>query len=340
MKRTFAIWSLCFLLTAVCGQVVAQTVPDSVKKKNFRYSQNPKTKTQAETATVSPNSESNAEKSEPNAAPQPIPEKTIAAATLNVVRTAAKRSIPPTENYVVGPGDILLVSLQNDSKASTYYTVLSDGTIDYPLAGEMVAVSGLSTDEIEDVLASKIKIYENPDVSVKVREFNSHRVTVSGLVENSGERPIQREAVPLFVIRADAVVDQKADAVSVRRANGKAEQYDLKGGEWENVLVASGDIVEFISTAPDGANRASAQFVYVIGEVNSGGQFAFQPGLTLSQAIIVAGGAKRGNVKKAVIRRKNRDGLLVASEFNLRSITDGKVPDPDLSAGDIVEIGN
>ncbi len=340
MKRAFAIWSLCFLLTAVCGQAMAQTVPDSAKKKNFRYSQNPKTKTPVESAPVSSDSETRTGKSDPLATTEPTPEKTIAAATLNVVRTAAKRSIPPTENYVVGPGDILLVSMQNDAKASTYYTVLSDGTIDYPLAGEMVAVSGLTTDEIEEVLASKIKIYENPEVSVKVREFNSHRVTVSGLVENSGERPIQREAVPLFVIRADAVVDPKADSVSVRRANGKSEQYLLKGSDWETILVASGDIVEFSSTAPDANNRASGQFVYVTGDVNSGGQLAFQPGLTLTQVIIVAGGAKRGNAKKAVIRRKNDAGLLGSTEYNLRSITDGKTPDPNLAAGDIVEIGN
>lgn len=329
-------------MTAFGGPVSAQTAPD-LTKKNFRYSQNPKTKTPVETASIQTKPEIGPDETRSTVQAvqaQPTPEKTVATATLNVVKAAARRSIPPTENYVVGPGDILLISLRNDARASTYYTVLSDGTIDYPLAGEMVAVGGLSTDEIEEVLTSKIKIYQNPEVSVNVREFNSHRVTVSGLVENSGERSIQRDAVPLFVIRADAVVDPKADRVSLRRPGGTSEEYDLKNTEWENVLVTSGDIVEFTSTATAAVQSAPGQFVYVTGEVNSGGQLAFQPGLTLTQMIIVAGGVKRGNVKKAVIRRKNAAGLLEPKEFNLRSIKDGKMPDPDLEAGDIVEIGN
>ncbi|MBK7704800.1 MAG: polysaccharide biosynthesis/export family protein [Acidobacteria bacterium] len=345
MKRTFTLLTVfCAVLLAGGIDVGAQTNPGGGKK-NFGYSQNPKTKTPSETRSVV------AEKTEPASIQTPAvevakatvapeatrPETSIAEKTLGVVKQAANRSKAPTENYIVGSGDVLFVSLQNNSKASTYFTVLNDGTIDYPLAGEMVSVVGMTTDEIEEILATKIKLYENPLVSVRVREYNSHRVTVLGLVENGGERSIQREAVPLFVIRADASVQPKADTVSVKRTAGASEKYLLKDAQWENVLVFPGDIVEFSASAE--AEKAN-QFVFISGEISNSGKLAFHSGLTLTQAIIVAGGIKRTGIKKAVIRRKNAAGLLETKEYNLKAINEGKMPDPNLADGDIIEIGS
>ena len=61
--------------------------------------------------------------------------------------------------------------------------------------------------------------------------------------------------------------------------------------------------------------------------------------MTLFQAILASGGAK-GNPKKAMIRRKSDNGTLNVAEHNLRAIRDGKAPDPILSPGDMIEIGN
>ena len=159
MKRTFALLTVfCGLILAGGTEVGAQTGQGGAKK-NFGYSQNPKTKAPGETQSAV------AEKTGPTpgqtpavevakatvASELPQAETSIAEKTLSVVKKAAKRSPAPTENYTVGSGDVLFVSLQNNSKASTYFTVLNDGTIDYPLAGEMVSVAGMTTDEIEEV---------------------------------------------------------------------------------------------------------------------------------------------------------------------------------------------
>ncbi len=58
---------------------------------------------------------------------------------------------------------------------------MNDGTIDYPLASGMIAVAGLTAEEIEDLLKARVKLYENPQISVKVRENVSHSITVLGL---------------------------------------------------------------------------------------------------------------------------------------------------------------
>ena len=301
LLKNFVLFSGLFILSADGGAAPAQT-PENVttKKVNFGYSQNPKTKKEntnrIQASEVLSNSETvSAEENNPA-------DETIARKTLEVVKNANKKALAPTESYKISVGDILFINLQNSSKGSTYFTVLNDGTIDYPLAGEMVSVSGLTTDEIEDVLREKIKLYENPQVSVKVREYSSRNITVLGLVEKSGEKFIQREAVPLFVERAEAVVQSKASRVTVRRADTSIETFDLKHENNENLLVIGGEIV-------------------------SVGQKDYHEGLTLTQAILASGGLKRESVKKVVIRRNNADGLLVSTDYNLKLIKDGKIPD-------------
>ncbi len=128
----------------------------------------------------------------------------------------------PTEIYKIGVGDVLFISLQNaPANVSTYFTVLNDGTIDYPLAGEMITVSGLTTEEAESLIRNKIKLYENPQVIVKVREHASHAIKVFGMVEKSGELYLKREAMPLYIVRAEAIVQSRANTVIIKRANAE-----------------------------------------------------------------------------------------------------------------------
>ena len=342
------------ILTIVCGaawlsaeNTFAQMTDASNKPVNFRYSRNPKTKGK----TAAPNSQSSAQNAPVGDSPintsddsviektvQPEENSSIAKKTLEIAKRANSASIMPTEVYKVGAGDVLFINLQNVSKASSYFTILNDGTIDYPLSGEMISVAGLTVEEIEDLLKEKIKLYENPQVSVKVRDYASHSINVLGLVEKAGERKIQREAVPLFVVKADALVQPRADQVIVRRVNSTIETLDLKNSKTEEVLIFPGDIVEF-AAAQKSESAKSDKFYFIGGEINAGGQKDYHQGITLTQAILASGGLRRLTVKKIVIRRKNADGLLVSTEYNLKNIKDGKEPDPVLQSDDTVEIG-
>ena len=327
-----------FVILLLGGVFFAQTPETTTKKVNFGYSQNPKTKVKKENTNQAPAETQKTTETPPEVVENTNPSnETIAQKTLEVVKNASKKALAPTENYKVGIGDILFINLQNSSKGATYFTVLNDGTIDYPLAGEMVSVAGLTTEEIEDALRERVTLYENPQISVKVREYSSHKITVLGLVEKTGERYIQREAVPLFVVRAEAVVQARASRVVIRRADASVETYSLKDEKSENTLIFPNDIIEFTN---DGSQASKNGFFFIGGEVGSVGQKDFYEGLTLTQAILASGGLKKESVKKVVIRRKNAEGLLVSTEYNLKLIKDGKVPDPVLEAGDTIEIGS
>jgi protein involved in polysaccharide export with SLBB domain len=325
----------CLVCLAFAGSAIAQKVQDK-KPVNFGYSQNPKTRSRPEQpqARETLNTGNTAEVRTAMVNTQPPP--SIAAKTLEVARRANPTTVAPTEVYKVGVGDVLFINLQNAARASTYYTVLNDGTIDYPLAGQMVFVKGATVEEVEDMLRDKIKLYENPQVSVKVRDYASHTVSVLGMVERTGEKYIQREAVPLFVIKAEAVVQPKAAYAIVKRANAQTETLSLKEARSDDFLILPGDVIEFASNSRGG----DGAFYFISGEVVAAGQKEFHDGVTLSQAIIASGGAKKTGIKKVVIRRKNASGFLVPTEYSLKNIKDGKSPDPVLQPGDTVEVGD
>ncbi|HRI03152.1 MAG TPA: polysaccharide biosynthesis/export family protein [Pyrinomonadaceae bacterium] len=273
---------------------------------------------------------------------------------VEVVRTTTQPVVPPTstpaknvdrtpgmpvETYNVGIGDVLFVNLKNAPNASGYYTVRDDGTIDFPLAGDNVVVKGKTASEITTFIQSAVTLYSNPQVEVKVREFSSHKINVTGMAERKGERTIQREAVPLFVVIADVNVDPTATKVLIRRNQlSNVESYNLSDAKTDNIIIYPGNSVEFAADER-GKVLSTTGFYYIAGEINTAGQKEYATGMTLFQAITAAGGAK-GNPKKATIRRKIEKGSLNVVDYDLRAIKAGKATDPVLSPGDMIEIAN
>ena len=327
----------------VFGQAFAQDAPAEVKKINFGYSKNPSSKIRKNVnnaETVNQPQEKVQISTNINSEPENESENLSAAQkTLDVAKRASLANLAPTEIYRVGVSDVLFISLQNaPAKSSTYFTVLNDGSIDYPLGGGMISVNGLTVEEIEDLLRSKISLYENPQVAVKVREYASHPITVLGLVEKSGEKFIQREAVPLFIIKAEAIVHSSATEAFIRRADSQTESIDITDAKADEILIFPGDIIEFKNGASNRKADSATQFYYIGGNIVSGGQKDLLDGLTLTQAILASGGLKKSSAKSVIIRRKNENGLLSPTVYNLKEIKNGKLPDPVLQAGDTVEI--
>ena len=193
----------------------------------------------------------------------------------------------------------------------------------------MVSVENLTTDEIEDLLRQKIKLFKNPQISVKVREHASHEINVLGMVENAGKKYIQREAVPLFVIRAEAIVQPQAEKVIIKRKNLVTETYNLNESEYENILVFPGDIIEFTKKQ----KSSNTEFYFIGGLIKDGGQKSFHEGITLTQAILASGGVQNSKSDKVIIRRKDEKGLLQSSEFDLSKIKKGKNARSDAKIG-------
>lgn len=250
--------------------------------------------------------------------------------------SASAPSPPLTSIYRIGVGDVLDIRLLNQSsqRESTLFTVMTGGILEYPLAGDPLVAEGMTPEELGARLAHELKrraVYEQPQVVVSVREYSSHAVLVSGLAGDPGTKILRREAIPLYVLIAEAQPKPEAGrALVISHRTGKSASVDLSDAAALNMLVHPGDVVT-LATRP-------REYFYVGGEVNAPGQKDFHAGLTLTQAVLASGGVTRSAGRKVRVLRQGADGRLVPADYNLREIEEGKVPDPVLQAGDRVEV--
>jgi protein involved in polysaccharide export with SLBB domain len=239
-----------------------------------------------------------------------------------------------TSIYRVGVGDVLDIQLLNSPiRESTLYSILAGGLLDYPLAGDPFRVQGLTADEISSILISKIKLYVDPKVSVSVREYASHNVIITGLVRDPGTKALRREAVPLFVILAEAQPHPDAARAIVMRSGSTMQSIDINDTAATSVLIYSNDVIRLVSAPPP-----VPLYFYIAGQIGMPGQRDFHAGMTLTQSIFASGGVTRYAGSKVKVMRQAADGLLVTTEHNLKRIAQGKDPDPQIEAGDRIEV--
>jgi polysaccharide export outer membrane protein len=99
---------------------------------------------------------------------------------------AEKRALIVTDEYIIGPQDILEVSVWRTPELSREVVVRPDGRISLPLIGEVMVV-GSTTSELRDNITEKLKVYkENPTVAIIVKAIKSYYFTVQGAIGGGG----------------------------------------------------------------------------------------------------------------------------------------------------------
>jgi polysaccharide export outer membrane protein len=111
------------------------------------------------------------------------------------VSSASSARTVPTEptlpaDYVIGPDDVLTIVFWKDKDLSAEVVVRPDGKITLPLGKELVA-AGLTPDQLRDaVLAEARRFVEAPTANVVVKQINSRKVFITGMVEKPGLYPL------------------------------------------------------------------------------------------------------------------------------------------------------
>ena len=245
----------------------------------------------------------------------------------------ADRDADPTAVYRIGAGDVLDVRLlRGADPRTTSYKVTPTGLLDHPALREPLAVAGLTTDEAAARLGAALRLRAG-EAAVGVREYASHAIIVGGMVKEPGTKIIQREAVPLYVVVAHAQpLAGAGQAVVVSRATARTVEADLSDAAAMRTLVRPGDVVT--------VRELPKRFVYVGGAVGRPGQKDFHAGLTLTQALLAAGGVQPqgGRAVSVSVTRQGDDGRLSTARYVLAEIESGRAPDPVLRPGDRVEV--
>ncbi len=226
------------------------------------------------------------------------------------------------DTYEIGPGDVLRIVVLGQTEMTGEMPVDPEGMLVFPVLGRVKA-SDMTAKDLERKLTTLLAdgYLKRPDVSVTVREYRSQKVYVTGEVQRPGVYALKSDRTLLallgevgsltpnaghevLVIRPPKGVlppspEGDIEGAGVPAAPPGAETMrislvDLRARPEANVPLQLGDTVH--------VPRASQ--VYVSGHVARPGAYRYETGMTLRQALVLAGGVtERGAFGRAKIIR-------------------------------------
>jgi polysaccharide biosynthesis/export protein len=166
-----------------------------------------------------------------------------------------KTSLIVTQDYIIGPEDVLEITVWRNADLSKTVAVRPDGRISMPLIGDVVAV-GRTPGQLTAEISTKLKEYkENPSVAIVVKEVNSYTIFVLGEVARPGRYPLKSKTTLVQAITIAGgftpVAARNKLVVFRFNDNGKGDDkikasYDdivLRDGSRQNVELKPGDTV-------------------------------------------------------------------------------------------------
>ena len=243
---------------------------------------------------------------------------------------------PPTQvianrptDYVVGSQDVLKITVFDEPTMSGSYRVDTDGSFQYPMLGRL-PVGGMRIREVEQMLKARLEdgYIKRAQVAVDVEQFRSRSIFVVGEVRTPGKyamtpqmsliealaaagstTPVASSEVMILRPRdagnAKALTPEQVDQSNLTRVN----LADLQLGRLsQNVTLVEGDTI-FVP---------KAEKFFITGQVRSPGAYTYERGLTVLQAISLAGGltekgsSRRIKVIRALKGKKTQQGVDLA----------------------------
>lgn len=209
------------------------------------------------------------------------------------------------EGYVIGPQDQLRITVFGEPELSKAYRVDDSGAIAFPLIGRIVA-GGMTIQEFQARLGAQLAAgyIRNPQVSIEIDQFRSQSVMVVGEVRTAGRIPMTGSSMTLLeaLVAAGSPTANASSEIIVRHRpvepgqegeEIRVNRRDLELGK-KDVTLRDGDII----------NVPVAQRFYISGYVRNPGNYVLDPGMTVGQAIALAGGlTDRGSDRRITAKR-------------------------------------
>jgi len=234
--------------------------------------------------------------------------------------------------YLLGPGDIIHISVFQNPDLTLDARVSENGTISYPLIGA-VRVGGSSISSAEQRIAKMLRdgnFVVSPQVTILLAQIRGNQVAVLGQVNKPGRFPLETADTKLTDVLAEAggVAPGGSDIVifaGVRDGKTLRREIDLdnmfSAGENQNNLVLRAGDVLYVRRAP---------VFYIYGEVQRPGNYRLDRNMTLIEALAVGGGlTPKGTQRGIQVHRRAADGKV--------QLIDAKLDDP-IQAEDVIYV--
>ncbi len=234
----------------------------------------------------------------------------VYAATAAVASDSGQyRSDQPVVQLGVGDSVGIQVYGQPDMSVTVY--VADDGTLSVPLTGP-VKVTGLSPTDAAHRIEKALRdggFLVDPHVTLTVSQSLSQKISVLGEVKQPGRYPISGNTSIFDVIaQAGGVSDNSSSLIYILRQNNSGGTdripVNLKGLATEN-----GVLPEQVLRGGDSVVVPRAEQCFISGEVKNPGMYKIEPGMTVEEAIIRAGGiTDRGSRSRVDVKRTDPNG--------------------------------
>lgn len=228
-------------------------------------------------------------------------------------QTAPPPTPPAGDRYVIGPQDNLSINVVDETELSGKYRIDTDGTLTFPYVGRIPA-AGLTLEDLQTKLTTLLKAgyIRNPQVRIEIDQYKSRSVLVIGEVRTPGKVTMSGTTMTLLealalagsptanasneVIVVHPSTREGATAAAATPGDGiRVNRKDLElGRAGLDIVLMDGDII----------NVPVAQRFYISGFVRNPGYYVLDPGMTVDQAIALAGGlSERGSDRRLTAKR-------------------------------------
>ena len=196
--------------------------------------------------------------------------------------------IPVTGDYVVGPGDELIIRMWGPVNLNLELTVDRNGAVFVPQAGSIM-VAGIAYHQLQGFLRSQLeRVYRNFDLNVNLGQLRSIQVFAAGQARRPGSYTVSSLS---SLLNALFVSGGPSSLGSMRRVqlkrNGVAvtefDIYDLllEGDKSKDARLLPGDVVHIPVSGPQAA---------IAGSVRRPGIYELKGDQTIDDLIRMAGG--------------------------------------------------
>jgi polysaccharide export outer membrane protein len=163
--------------------------------------------------------------------------------------SAAAKSADP--NYVIGPQDVLDISVWKEEQLTKTVPVRPDGKISMPLLNDVQAAGLTPTQLAGQITESLKKFVTDPQVTIIVREINSQRIYMLGEVVRAGAYPLLPNMTVLQALSSGGGFTQFANVKKIyvlRVENGKQQKFPFNykhalESPDENIMLKAGDTI-------------------------------------------------------------------------------------------------
>ncbi len=257
-------------------------------------------------------------------------------------------------DYLLGPGDVLTITVADSPELSGKYRVSENGQLNLASISTPIRAGGLTATEVAKRIAEALKaadLLRDPVVNVFLEEYHSRNVTVLGAVAKPSVYPLDRPTTVLEVLSlAGGLIPQSGNTLTLVRNGARPEgatsaptgdstlTIDLaklmQGKDPSlNVEVHPGDVISV----------CQAPVIYVVGAVTKPGGFLVQDpgsGVTVLQALGMAEGLQPVAARNRSLLIRRSAGLKERQQIpiNLDKLMAGKMRDQYMEPNDILFI--